>query len=54
MNISTSTFQTSRRRLKKVEEEENATTLQLGHEFQLKQINHQGDLSNYVNTILQI
>lgn len=43
MNISTSTFQTSRRRLKKVEEEENATTLQLGHEFQLKQINHQGE-----------
>lgn len=43
MNISTSTFQTARRRLKKVEEEENATTLQLGHEFQLKQINHQGE-----------
>ncbi|SMN22839.1 similar to Saccharomyces cerevisiae YJL140W RPB4 RNA polymerase II subunit B32 [Maudiozyma saulgeensis] len=43
MNISTSTFQTSRRRLKKVEEEENAATLQLGHEFQLKQINHQGE-----------
>lgn len=43
MNVSTSTFQTSRRRLKKVEEEENATTLQLGHEFQLKQINHQGE-----------
>lgn len=43
MNVSTSTFQTSRRRLKKVEEEENAATLQLGHEFQLKQINHQGE-----------
>lgn len=43
MNISTSTFQTSRRRLKKVEEEENAATLSLGHEFQLKQINHQGE-----------
>lgn len=43
MNISTSTFQTSRRRLKKIEEEENAATLQLGHEFQLKQINHQGE-----------
>ncbi|CCK69372.1 DNA-directed RNA polymerase II subunit RPB4 KNAG_0C02610 [Huiozyma naganishii CBS 8797] len=43
MNISTSTFQTSRRRLKQIEEEENATTLQLGHEFQLTQINHQGE-----------
>ncbi|CCD22266.1 DNA-directed RNA polymerase II subunit RPB4 NDAI_0A01080 [Naumovozyma dairenensis CBS 421] len=42
MNVSTSTFQTSRRRIKKVEEEENAATLQLGHEFQLTQINHQG------------
>lgn len=42
MNVSTSTFQTSRRRLKKVDEEENAATLQLGHEFQLKQLNHQG------------
>nr|1WCM_D Chain D, Dna-directed Rna Polymerase Ii 32 Kda Polypeptide [Saccharomyces cerevisiae] len=40
---STSTFQTRRRRLKKVEEEENAATLQLGQEFQLKQINHQGE-----------
>ncbi|EHN01796.1 Rpb4p [Saccharomyces cerevisiae x Saccharomyces kudriavzevii VIN7] len=43
MNVSTSTFQTRRRRLKKVEEEENAATLQLGQEFQLKQINHQGE-----------
>ncbi|CCF58792.1 hypothetical protein KAFR_0F01950 [Kazachstania africana CBS 2517] len=43
MNVSTSTFQTSRRRLRKIEEEENASTLQLGHEFQLKQINHQGE-----------
>lgn len=43
MNVSTSTFQTSRRRLKKVDEEENAATLQLGHEFQLKQLNHQGE-----------
>ncbi|CAL9736198.1 DNA-directed RNA polymerase II subunit Rpb4p [Monosporozyma servazzii] len=43
MNVSTSTFQTSRRRLKKVEGEENSTTLQLGHEFQLQQINHQGE-----------
>lgn len=29
--------------MKKVEEEENAATLQLGQEFQLKQINHQGE-----------
>ncbi|ONH74434.1 DNA-directed RNA polymerase II subunit RPB4 [Saccharomyces cerevisiae] len=43
MNVSTSTFQTRRRRLKKVEEEENAATLQLGQEFQLEQINHQGE-----------
>ncbi|QLG71729.1 hypothetical protein HG535_0C00780 [Zygotorulaspora mrakii] len=43
MNVSTSTFQTSRRRLKKVEEEENAGTLQLGQEFQLRQVNHQGE-----------
>ncbi|CAI5214106.1 ANL_HP_G0172050.mRNA.1.CDS.1 [Saccharomyces cerevisiae] len=43
MNVSTSTFQTRRRRLKKVEEEENAATLQLGQEFQLGQINHQGE-----------
>lgn len=43
MNISTSTFQTKSRRLKKVEEEENAATLQLGQEFQLQQINHQGE-----------
>ncbi|QHS74119.1 DNA-directed RNA polymerase II subunit RPB4 [Saccharomyces paradoxus] len=43
MNVSTSTFQTRRRRLKKVEEEENAATLQLGQEFQLKQLNHQGE-----------
>ncbi|SCW03204.1 LAFE_0G05292g1_1 [Lachancea fermentati] len=42
MNISTSTFSTKRRGLKKVEEEENAATLQLGEEFQLKQVNHHG------------
>ncbi|CEP64475.1 DNA-directed RNA polymerase II subunit RPB4 LALA0_S11e05006g [Lachancea lanzarotensis] len=42
MNISTSTFSTKRRGLKKVEEEENAATLQLGEEFQLTQVNHQG------------
>lgn len=42
MNISVSTFRPTRRRLKKIEEEENASTLQLGHEFQLTQINHQG------------
>lgn len=42
MNISTSTFSTKRRGLKKVEDEENAATLHLGEEFQLKQINHQG------------
>ena len=42
MNISVSTFRPTRRRLKKIEEEENAATLQLGHEFQLTQINHQG------------
>lgn len=42
MNISTSTFSTKRRGLKKVEEEENAATLQLGEEFQLAQVNHQG------------
>ena len=42
MNTSTSTFQTRRKRLKKVEEEENAATLQLGREFQLIQINHDG------------
>ena len=29
--------------MKKVEEEENAATLQLGQEFQLRQINHQGE-----------
>ncbi|AQZ11725.1 RPB4 (YJL140W) [Zygosaccharomyces parabailii] len=43
MNTSTSTFQTRRKRLKKVEEEENAATLQLGREFQLQQINHDGE-----------
>lgn len=43
MNTSASTFQTRRKRLKKVEEEENAATLQLGREFQLTQINHEGD-----------
>ncbi|EDO17398.1 hypothetical protein Kpol_1060p55 [Vanderwaltozyma polyspora DSM 70294] len=43
MNVSTSTFQSRRRRLKNVEEEENAATLQLGQEFQVKQINHQGE-----------
>ena len=43
MNVSTSTFQTRQRRLKKEEVEENAATLQLGQEFQLKQINHQGE-----------
>ncbi|CUS24657.1 LAQU0S18e01266g1_1 [Lachancea quebecensis] len=42
MNVSTSTFSTKRRGLKKVEEEENAATLQLGEEFQLVQVNHQG------------
>ncbi|AET39964.1 DNA-directed RNA polymerase II subunit RPB4 Ecym_5193 [Eremothecium cymbalariae DBVPG len=42
MNISTSTILTKRHGLKKVIEEENAATLQLGEEFQLKQINHQG------------
>ncbi|AGO12806.1 AaceriACR250Wp [[Ashbya] aceris (nom. inval.)] len=42
MNISTSTISTKRRGLKKVVEEENAATLQLGEEFQLRQINHQG------------
>ncbi|SCV01812.1 LAMI_0G13894g1_1 [Lachancea mirantina] len=42
MNISTSTFSTKRRGLKKIEEEENAATLQLGEEFQLRQVNHQG------------
>lgn len=48
MNVSTSTFQTSRRKLKKVDEEENATNLQLGHEFQLKQINHQGETEELI------
>ena len=48
MNVSTSTFQTSRRRLKKVDEEENAATLQLGHEFQLKQLNHQGEVEELI------
>lgn len=43
MNVPTSTLQTNQRRLKKVGEEENAGTLQLGHEFQLKQFNHQGE-----------
>ncbi|CCH59473.1 hypothetical protein TBLA_0B06500 [Henningerozyma blattae CBS 6284] len=43
MNISISAFSTGKRRLKKVEEEENAATLQLGPEFQLHQINHQGE-----------
>ncbi|KAL3239765.1 DNA-directed RNA polymerase II subunit RPB4 [Nakaseomyces bracarensis] len=42
MNISASTIQ-PHRRLKKVEEDENAATLQLGREFQLTQINHQGE-----------
>ncbi|QLQ78581.1 hypothetical protein HG537_0A08280 [Torulaspora globosa] len=42
MNVPVSTVQT-RRRLKKVEEEENAATLQLGQEFQLRQLNHQGE-----------
>ncbi|AMD22493.1 HHL277Wp [Eremothecium sinecaudum] len=42
MNISTSTISTKRHGLKKVIEEENAATLQLGEEFQLRQINHQG------------
>lgn len=43
MNVSTSAYTTGKRRLKKVEEEENAATLELGSEFQLKQINHQGE-----------
>ncbi|CCE93949.1 DNA-directed RNA polymerase II subunit RPB4 TDEL_0H00900 [Torulaspora delbrueckii] len=42
MNVPVSTVQT-RRRLKKVEEEENAATLQLGQEFQMRQLNHQGE-----------
>ncbi|CAG60377.1 uncharacterized protein GVI51_I04147 [Nakaseomyces glabratus] len=42
MNISASTIQ-PHRRLKKVEEDENAATLQLGREFQLTQINHHGE-----------
>ncbi|QLL33768.1 hypothetical protein HG536_0F00930 [Torulaspora globosa] len=42
MNVPVSTIQT-RRRLKKVEEEENAATLQLGQEFQMRQLNHQGE-----------
>lgn len=42
MNVPVSTVQ-ARRRLKKVEEEENAATLQLGQEFQLRQLNHQGE-----------
>lgn len=49
MNISTSTFQTRRRRLKKVEEEENAGTLQLGQEFQLKQVNHLGEEEDLIS-----
>ncbi|CCE61973.1 hypothetical protein TPHA_0B03010 [Tetrapisispora phaffii CBS 4417] len=47
MNISTSN-QTKIRRLKKVEEEENAATLQLGPEFQLQQINHQGEVEELI------
>ncbi|KAH3901132.1 DNA-directed RNA polymerase II subunit RPB4 SCDLUD_002614 [Saccharomycodes ludwigii] len=45
MNISTSTFLTKRRGLKRLDEEqeENAATLQLGDEFQLQQLNHQGE-----------
>lgn len=43
MNVPTSTLQTNKRRLKKVGEEENAGTLQLGQEFQLRQLNHQGE-----------
>lgn len=42
MNVPVSTVQ-ARRRLKKVEEEENAATLQLGQEFQMRQLNHQGE-----------
>lgn len=42
MNVPVSTVQ-ARRRLKKVEEEENAGTLQLGQEFQMRQLNHQGE-----------
>lgn len=48
MNTSTSTVQTKRRGLKKFVEEENAATLQLGEEFQLKQVNHQGQEENLV------
>lgn len=48
MNISTSTISTKRRGLKKVIEEENAATLQLGSEFQLKQINHQGEKEDLI------
>lgn len=42
MNISTSTISTKRHGLRRVIEEESAATLQLGEEFQLRQINHQG------------
>ncbi|KAL6944611.1 hypothetical protein ACO0RG_001350 [Hanseniaspora osmophila] len=45
MNVSTSTFLTKRRTLRRDNdvEEENAALLQLGDEFQLKQVNHQGE-----------
>lgn len=48
MNTSTSTVQTKRRGLKKFIEEENAATLHLGEEFQLQQINHQGEEENLI------
>ncbi|KAL6948864.1 hypothetical protein ACO0QE_001339 [Hanseniaspora vineae] len=45
MNVSTSTFLTKRRTLRRDNdvEEENAALLQLGDEFQLRQMNHQGE-----------
>lgn len=48
MNVSTSTLHPRRRRLKRVDEEENAATLQLGPEFQVAQVNHQGQTEELI------